>query len=64
MGDSFTRLVRVLYLGIEARCCGVWVLYAQGGEKMQVAVQGIELIPARGSIFMPEPQRARSAYAH
>jgi PilZ domain-containing protein len=35
-------VVGILYLGVEARYRVVWVLYAQGNDKMQVAVQRIE----------------------
>jgi hypothetical protein len=56
-------VIGVLYLGIEARYRVVWVLYAQGGDKMQVAVHRVEPDACPWQHMLTNQGLARSASA-
>lgn len=57
-------VIGVFYLGIEARYRVVWVLYAQGKEKMQVAVHRIETDACPWQHLLAGKGLAQSAGAH
>jgi len=56
-------VIGILYLGIEARYRVVWVLYAQGGDKMQVAVHRVEPDACPWQHLLTNQGLARSASA-
>jgi hypothetical protein len=57
-------VVGILFLGIEARYRVVWVLYAQGAEKMQVAVSLIEPDACPWQHLLASPALAQAAGAN